>query len=238
MIHRAIFGSLERFIGILLEHYSGNLPLWLAPTQMRLLPVLPAARKYCKQVAAQARLLGLRVEVDNSGERLAGLIRAAELEKLPCVAVVGEKEMSTQSLSIRGRKGVSLGMGSVESILQGLVRYVDSKKDSPLSAAELGCVDTTRKSQDKSITARTKTDRPGNSQAPLPILDSSNDAVITALDIRVGNMINARKHPQADKLYVEDIDIGEDGGPRQICSGSLSPNCCSLGKSSVFGLLS
>lgn len=104
MVHRAIFGSLERFFGVLLESTAGDFPLWLAPTQLRLLPVVDEVRAYCEQVAEQARRMGLRVEVDRSGNRLAKLIRSAEQDKVPVTAVVGLKERDQGSLALRARK--------------------------------------------------------------------------------------------------------------------------------------
>ena len=83
MIHRAIFGSLERFIGLLLEHYAGDLPLWLAPTQLRLLPVHESAVPYCEDIVERGRAMGLRVDLDRTNERLNKRIRSAELEKMP-----------------------------------------------------------------------------------------------------------------------------------------------------------
>eukprot|EP01036_Dinobryon_divergens_P026560 gene26560-35228_t len=124
MVHRAIFGSLERFFGVLLESSAGDFPLWLAPTQLRLLPVVDEVRPYCEQIAALASQLGLRVEVDKSGNRLAKLIRSAEQEKVPVTAVVGLRERDTSTLSLRARKvgelagGRSLDANTVLSLLK------------------------------------------------------------------------------------------------------------------------
>lgn len=109
MIHRAPFGSLERLIGILIEEYAGDFPLWLAPVQARLLPVSDAQLPYALEVAAKMRSLGIRVEADTSGERLAKLIRNAEKEKIPVMAIAGAKEMESNSLSIRTRASGELG---------------------------------------------------------------------------------------------------------------------------------
>jgi threonyl-tRNA synthetase len=104
MIHRAIFGSLERFFGILIENYAGDFPLWLAPIQVRLLPVSDDQRPYAEAMASQLQQQGYRVEVDSSRERLGKQIRTAELEKIPVVAVIGKREVDTQTLSIRTRQ--------------------------------------------------------------------------------------------------------------------------------------
>ncbi|NEQ98101.1 MAG: threonine--tRNA ligase [Cyanothece sp. SIO2G6] len=101
MIHRAIFGSLERFFGILVENYAGLFPLWLAPVQIRLLPVSDAQRSYAETVAQQFQEQGFRVEVDASGDRLGKQIRTAELEKIPVIGVVGKREVEQQTLSVR-----------------------------------------------------------------------------------------------------------------------------------------
>lgn len=103
MIHRAPFGSLERLIGILIEEYAGDFPLWLAPVQARLLPVSDTQLSYAQEVAGKMRLAGIRVEVDTSKERMGKLIRNAEKDKIPVMAVVGPKEEESQSLSIRTR---------------------------------------------------------------------------------------------------------------------------------------
>ncbi|BAU08414.1 threonyl-tRNA synthetase / Ser-tRNA(Thr) hydrolase [Fischerella sp. NIES-3754] len=86
MIHRAIFGSLERFFGILIENYAGDFPVWLAPVQLRLLPVTESTQEYAKSVASYLKKFSLRVEIDQTGERLGKQIRTAELEKIPVVA--------------------------------------------------------------------------------------------------------------------------------------------------------
>ncbi|MCU0571256.1 MAG: threonine--tRNA ligase [Oculatellaceae cyanobacterium Prado106] len=109
MIHRAIFGSLERFFGILIENYAGDFPLWLAPVQVRLLPVSDDQLAYAAAVSAELKRSGYRVEVDQSGDRLGKQIRTAELEKVPIVAVIGKREVEQQTLSVRTRHAGELG---------------------------------------------------------------------------------------------------------------------------------
>ena len=109
MIHRAPFGSLERLIGILIEEYAGDFPIWLAPIQIRLLPVTEEVLPFCREVVMQLQLQGIRAELDLSGERLGKLIRNAEKEKIPVMAVVGLKEAEAQTLSIRTRASGELG---------------------------------------------------------------------------------------------------------------------------------
>jgi threonyl-tRNA synthetase len=117
MIHRAPFGSLERLIGILIEEYAGDFPLWLAPTQMRLLPVTSEQIAYSQNIVTEMQALGIRAEVDLSSERLGKMIRNAEKEKIPVMAVVGAKEADAQSLSIRTRASGELGALAVADVL-------------------------------------------------------------------------------------------------------------------------
>lgn len=126
MLHRAIFGSLERFFGILIESCAGDFPFWLAPTQLKLLPVTDAVFDYCKDVAKQATKLGLRVEVDRGSERLAKQIRNAEKGRIPVMAVIGMKEMEEGTLAIRSRKVGDLGSFQVGDLLAELKRCDDA----------------------------------------------------------------------------------------------------------------
>ena len=122
MVHRAIFGSLERFFGILVENCAGDFPLWLAPTQLKLLPVTDAVVDYCYQVASRAKAMGIRVDVDRGSERLAKQIRNAEQQRIPVMAVVGVKEMETNTLAVRSRKDGDLGVFNVDDLLMELGR--------------------------------------------------------------------------------------------------------------------
>jgi threonyl-tRNA synthetase len=121
MIHRAIFGSLERFFGILIENYAGDFPIWLAPTQIRLVAVAPDFLPYAKSVCDRLKAAGIRAEVDTSNERLGKMVRNAEKEKIAVVGIVGANEMEANTLSIRTRAGGELGampVTEVESRLQ------------------------------------------------------------------------------------------------------------------------
>jgi threonyl-tRNA synthetase len=104
VVHRALFGSMERFIGLMLEHYGGDLPLWLAPVQLRLVPVAESHRESVRGLRERLRAEGFRVDVDERDETLGKRIREAELEKIPYVVVYGDKE-SDESLAVRGRGG-------------------------------------------------------------------------------------------------------------------------------------
>ncbi len=120
MIHRAPFGSLERLIGILIEEYAGDFPLWLAPEQVRLLPVSAAHAEFAHQVAGQMLEAGVRVHVDDSGERLGKMIRNAEKAKIPLMSVIGDKEIEANTLSIRTRGAGDLGAIAVPEVLDRL----------------------------------------------------------------------------------------------------------------------
>ncbi|MGF1536199.1 MAG: threonine--tRNA ligase [Elainellaceae cyanobacterium] len=124
MIHRAPFGSLERLIGILIEEYAGDFPLWLAPVQVRLLPVTEDHVGFAQEVAEKMRLFGARVEVDLGGDRLGKMIRTAEKEKIPVMAVVGAKEVESKSLSLRvrrsGQETEDLGSLPLDQVLERL----------------------------------------------------------------------------------------------------------------------
>jgi threonyl-tRNA synthetase len=126
MIHRAPFGSLERLIGILIEEYAGDFPLWLAPTQVRLLSVSEEQLAFARQVVAQMQALGIRAEVDLSGDRLGKLIRNAEKDKIPVMAVVGAKEVESNSLSIRTRASGELGSLSITEVIERLQQAIGS----------------------------------------------------------------------------------------------------------------
>jgi len=117
MIHRAPFGSLERLVGILIEEYAGDFPLWLAPEQVRVLPVSHEFLPFAKEVASKMQGEGLRAAADTSNERLGKLIRNGEKAKIPVMAVVGAKEMESNSLSVRTRAAGELGTIPVTEVM-------------------------------------------------------------------------------------------------------------------------
>lgn len=129
MIHRAPFGSLERLIGILIEQYAGDFPLWLAPIQVRLLPVSNEFLPFAKEVAAKMKALGMRAEADESSERLGKLIRNAEKDKIPVMGVVGAKEVESNSLNIRTRASGELGAILVDDAIGRLQTAISSYGD-------------------------------------------------------------------------------------------------------------
>ncbi|MBF2056379.1 MAG: threonine--tRNA ligase [Cyanobacterium sp. T60_A2020_053] len=117
MIHRAPFGSLERLIGILIEEYAGDFPLWLAPTQLRLITVNEEFLPYAQDVCQQMLMAGIRAEVDTSGERLGKMIRNGEKQKVPVMAVVGANEVENNTLSLRTRAVGDLGTLPVAEVI-------------------------------------------------------------------------------------------------------------------------
>ncbi|MBV9494902.1 MAG: threonine--tRNA ligase [Acidobacteria bacterium] len=127
MIHRAILGSLERFIGIIIEHFAGAFPLWLAPVQMSVLPLSERFLDYADQVAAKLRAAGLRVSVDASNEKLGAKIREAQLKKVPYMLIVGEKEAAAGTVSLRKRTGGDQGAVAVEELIGQAKNLIDSR---------------------------------------------------------------------------------------------------------------
>ena len=120
MLHRAILGSLERFIGILVENHAGAMPLWLAPVQMAVINISQAQDAYATQLAETLRLAGFRAQLDLRNEKINYKIREHSLQKLPYLLIVGDKEMAAGLVAVRNRQGEDLGQMSVEALLQHL----------------------------------------------------------------------------------------------------------------------
>ena len=120
MLHRAILGSLERFIGILMENHSGAFPLWLAPVQAVVMNISQAQEAYATQVAGQLRAAGLRVQTDLRNEKITYKIREHSLQKLPYQLIVGDKEMAAGLVAVRSRKGEDLGQMPVQALIERL----------------------------------------------------------------------------------------------------------------------
>ncbi|ACV34537.1 threonine--tRNA ligase [Accumulibacter sp.] len=127
MLHRAILGSLERFIGILIEHYAGAMPLWLSPMQVVVLNISEKQGDYAEQVAATLRRAGLRAEADLRNEKITRKIREHSLNKLPYQVVVGDKEVAANLVAVRTRGGQDLGQMSLESLIRQLLEEVASR---------------------------------------------------------------------------------------------------------------
>ncbi|HNS52514.1 MAG TPA: threonine--tRNA ligase [Anaerolineae bacterium] len=129
MVHRALLGSIERFFGVLLEHYGGAFPVWLAPVQAILIPIAERHTAYAKQAAEQLREAGLRVEVDESGDRMQAKIRAAQLQKVPYMLVVGDREAEAGKVAVRLRNGQDLGAQPVAEFCQMALEAAAAKRD-------------------------------------------------------------------------------------------------------------
>ncbi len=128
MIHRVIYGSIERFLGILIEHYAGVFPVWLSPIQAIIIPVSEKFSDYSKNIAEKIKSAGIRLEIDNSNESLNKRIRNAEKNKIPYILVVGEKEVKTQSVSVRQRNVGDQGVISINEFINKIKEEIDNKK--------------------------------------------------------------------------------------------------------------
>src|SRR5437764_998669 len=127
MIHRAILGSIERFIGIIIEHFAGAFPVWLAPVQAAVLPLSEKFLDYGREVPAKLKAAGLRVETDESNEKLGAKIRSAQLQKVPYMLVVGEKEAAAGTVSVRKRTGGEQRVVAIEDFVAEARRLIASR---------------------------------------------------------------------------------------------------------------
>jgi threonyl-tRNA synthetase len=127
MVHRALLGSLERFFGVLLEHYNGSFPLWLAPVQVVVLPIAERHEAYAQALDARCRENGLRSSVDLSREKVGKKIRQAEIEKIPLILVVGDKEVERGSASLRVHGQGDKGEVDVARFLEQAVTFHRNK---------------------------------------------------------------------------------------------------------------
>ena len=127
MIHRVVFGSIERFIGILIEHFAGAFPTWLAPVQVKVLPISDKHMEYGTKVLDALKAAGIRAEIDTRAEKIGYKIREAQLQKTPYMLVIGDKEMADQNVSVRHRKAGDLGAMSVNDFIDRLHEEVAQK---------------------------------------------------------------------------------------------------------------
>jgi threonyl-tRNA synthetase len=128
MVHRTVLGSMERFLGVLLEHYGGLLPLWLAPVQAIVLPVKSEQNDYAREIAQQLSDHHLRVLVNERNDTLPAKVRDAELEKIPYILIVGEREKAENLVSVRRKTKGQLGRLSVEELLKIMLEEEREKK--------------------------------------------------------------------------------------------------------------
>ena len=128
MLHRAGYGSLERFIGILIEHFAGAFPTWIAPVQVKVIPVTEKHMDYAKSVAKTLSESNIRVELEEANETLGYKIRKAQMEKVPYMLIVGDKEEKSHTVSIRSRKDGDKGSMMVPMFIAGLMQEIKSRE--------------------------------------------------------------------------------------------------------------
>ncbi|NLM75927.1 MAG: threonine--tRNA ligase [Clostridiaceae bacterium] len=127
MIHRALLGSIERFFGVLTEHYAGAFPVWLAPVQVKILPILESHHEYANKIAEKLQQLDVYAEVDLRNEKIGYKIREARLEKIPYMLIIGDKEVENQSVSVRSRKDGDLGAMNVDAFISKLMEEIRTR---------------------------------------------------------------------------------------------------------------
>ena len=127
MVHRALFGSIERFFGVLIEHYAGAFPLWLAPVQVAVLPITDRVNDYAEKVAAELRQTGLRVEANLRSEKIGAKIRDAQMQKVPFMLVLGDREMQEEKVAVRERTQGDIGAMTVSEFIDKARRLVETR---------------------------------------------------------------------------------------------------------------
>jgi len=128
MVHRAIFGSFERFLGILTEHFAGVFPLWLAPVQVKLMSIVEKHNEYANKVRDMLEEQGIRVELDDRNEKIGYKIREAQLQKVPYMLILGDKEVEENKVGVRERKAGDLGQMSIDDFMSRIKDEIESKK--------------------------------------------------------------------------------------------------------------
>jgi len=128
MLHRTVLGSLERFLGILIEHFAGAFPYWIAPVQVKLIPVKPEMEEYARKVESMLKSWDVRVEMDSRDEKLGKKIRDAQLQKVPYMIVLGEREMNEGTLAVRERSAGDLGTMTPEGFREKLEGEFDPRR--------------------------------------------------------------------------------------------------------------
>ena len=127
MLHRVIFGSIERFIGVLIENYAGIFPTWLSPVQVKILPITDAQKEYAQKIKQELEDANIRVELDDSNEKVGYKIRKAQLEKVPYMVVLGAKEVEANTIAVRSRKGEDLGQMPINEFIAKVQKEVETK---------------------------------------------------------------------------------------------------------------
>jgi threonyl-tRNA synthetase len=136
MLHRALFGSLERFVGILIEHFEAKFPLWLSPSHAVLMPITDKQADYVQQAVAKMTAAGLSVECDLRNEKVGFKIREHTLARIPYMLVAGDREMEEGKLSVRSMDGRDLGAMSVDAIIAGMHQEIATKGNAKLQTEE------------------------------------------------------------------------------------------------------
>ncbi len=126
MLHRVIFGSIERFIGVLIENYAGAFPTWLAPVQVKVLPIADSHKEYAEKVKEELENVGIRVEIDERNEKIGYKIREAQLEKIPYMLVLGDKEKAANSVGVRSRKDGDIGAMPIDEFIAKVVEEIET----------------------------------------------------------------------------------------------------------------
>ena len=127
LVHRAIFGSFERFIGIITEHFAGAFPVWLSPVQVSILPISDHQKEYAEKVKAILEEKGIRVELDARQEKIGYKIREAQLQKVPYMLILGEKEVEVNAVGVRKRKEGDIGQMSIEDFVSMISKEIEEK---------------------------------------------------------------------------------------------------------------
>jgi threonyl-tRNA synthetase len=127
MVHRALYGSVERFFGILLEHYAGAFPVWLAPVQAVVLPIADRHQEYAQKVAAELKAAGIRHEIDSRSEKINYKIREAQLQKVPYMLVAGDREAADGKVALRARKAGDLGSMPLGEALARIAQAIETR---------------------------------------------------------------------------------------------------------------
>ncbi len=126
LVHRAIFGSFDRFIGILTEHFAGSFPVWLTPVQVKVMPISDNQLEYAKNVVEKLQAEGIRVELDGRQEKIGYKIREAQLQKIPYMLILGEKEVGAKTVGVRSRKDGDIGAMEIEKFAQKVKKEVEN----------------------------------------------------------------------------------------------------------------
>jgi len=141
MIHRALFGSMERFFGVLIEHYAGAFPMWMAPVQVAVLPITDRVNDYADEIARELRVAGFRVEANLRSEKIGAKIRDAQLQKVPFMLVLGDREMEQRTVAVRERAKGDIGVMSIAEFKEMARQLVETRalvNNQPSQAKTLG----------------------------------------------------------------------------------------------------